>query len=526
MKRPVIPMTIIDRAISVFSPERALRRHQARTMLALATGGYTGGKKNRRQTQNWIAEGGSANQDTVPDLPTLRARSRDMRRNVPIATGAIATRVTNVIGEGLKVYPNIDRNALGLSVEQASEWNRKARAEFELAAWTADFTGVHNFEELQALAFSSTDESGDVFLIRRYRKDPGDTYGTKLQVIEADRVSNPNNAMDSDEIVAGVESNADGIIRGYHVTDRHPGDMFRKAMTWRRVPAFYNDGRPIVLHLFKRMRPDQARGVPFLAPVIEILKQFGEYTDAEVQAAVISAYFTVFVKGAPDGSSGPLPTSADAGPSNGKAEVKLGAGAIIDLAEGEDVVIADPNRPNPNFDAFALAILRQVGVALEIPLELLIKHFTSSYTAGRAALEIAWQTFRRERSWTVKNLCQPFYEWIIEEAILIGRLQAPGFFSDPAIRAAWLKSDWYGQTKISLDPKKDAEADTIDIGNHTKTRQQIVQERTGGDIESKIEQLGVESRMARDAGLIPEPAATPAPAAVPVVPDDDTDKEE
>lgn len=521
MKRPVLPLSLLDRAISVFSPERALRRHQARTLLTMATGGFAGGKRNRRQTQNWIVEGGSANQDTVPDLPTLRARSRDLRRNVPIATGAIATRVTNVVGEGLKVYPNIDRKTLGLEVEQASEWNRRARSEFELAAWTADFTGVHNFEELQALVFSSTDESGDVFIIRRYRKDPGDTYGTKLQVIEADRVSNPNNGMDSDEIVAGIESNADGVIRAYHISDRHPGDMFRKAMNWRRVPAFYNDGRPIVLHLFKRMRPDQARGVPFLAPVIEVLKQFGEYTDAEVQAAVISAYFTVFVKGAPDGSTGPLPTSSDSGVSNGKSEVKLGAGAIIDLAEGEDVTIANPNRPNPNFDAFALALLRQVGVALEIPLELLVKHFTSSYTAGRAALEIAWQTFRRERAWTVKNLCQPFYEWIIEEAILIGRLQAPGFFSDPAIRAAWLKSDWYGQTKISLDPKKDADADTIDIGNHTKTRQQIVQERTGGDIESKIEQLGVETRLARDAGLMSAPAAIAAP----LPPEDETKDE-
>ncbi len=73
---------------------------------------------------------------------------------------------------------------------------------------------------------------------------------------------------------------------------------------------------------------------------------------------------------------------------------------------------------------------------------------------------------------------------------MIGRLDAPGFFTDPAIRSAWLKSEWYGQTKISLDPKKDAEDDAQDLTNCTKTREQIVQERTGGDVESKIEQLG------------------------------------
>ncbi|WP_083338232.1 phage portal protein [Ensifer sp. LCM 4579] len=517
MKLPRAPMTLLDRAIAVFDPVRAVRRHQARQVLALSTGGYTGGKKSRRQTQNWNVDGGSANTDTVPDLPTLRARSRDLRRNVPIATGAIATRVTNVIGEGLQVYPKIDRKALGLSVQQAREWNRKAKTEFELAAWTADFTGVQSFDELQALVFGSTDESGDVFAIRRYRKDAGDTYGTKLQIVEADRVSNPNFGMDTDTLVAGVETSESGVVRAYHVSDRHPGDLFRKAMSWRRVPAFYNDGRPIVLHLFKRLRPDQARGVPYLAPVVEILKQFGEYTDAEVQAAVISAFFTVFVKGSPDGSTGPLPTS-DTSPASGAEEVKLGAGAIVSLADGEDIAVANPNRPNPNFDAFAQALLRQIGVALEIPFELLIKHFTSSYSASRAALEMAWQTFRRERAWLVKSFCQPFYEWVIEEAILIGRLDAPGFFADPARRAAWLKTDWYGPTKVSLDPKKDAEADRQDLENRTKTRQQIIMERTGGDLESKYEQLGIEERLAEENGLSAPP--TPSGAA------DDTGEDE
>jgi hypothetical protein len=52
-----------------------------------------------------------------------------------------------------------------------------------------DFTGVQDFADLQYLAFKSADQSGDVFAVRRYRKDAGDTYGTKLQLVEADRVS-------------------------------------------------------------------------------------------------------------------------------------------------------------------------------------------------------------------------------------------------------------------------------------------------------------------------------------------------
>lgn len=508
MKTPkLVAPSLIDRAIGLFSPAAQLRRQWARTALASANGGYVGGKRNRRSLQNYLPEGGSANADTSADLPTLRARSRDLRRNVPIATGAIATRITNVIGEGLRVLPQVKAGMLGLDVDAAREWNRKAREEFALACWTADFTGVQTFEELQALIFGSVDESGDVLVIRRRRMDPGDTYGTKLQVVEADRISNPDNRMDSANMVAGVETRDDGVVLAYHVSDHHPGDIMRGAMSWRRVPAHYNDGRPICLHLFKRLRPDQARGVPFLSPVIEALKQLGTYTEAEIEAAVVSAFFTVFIE-TPDGQSGPIPSTGEDARS-GKDTVALGKGAIVDLAEGEKVSTANPGRPNPAFDPFVTAIIRQIGVALELPFELLIKHFTSSYSASRAALEMAWQTFRRERAWLVNNLCQPFYEMIIEEAILIGRIEAPGFFDDPAIRRAWLNAVWYGPVKMSLDPKKDAEADAIDIGNRTKARAQIIMERTGGDVESVFEQLGYEEELAEDNGLS-DPAAAMA----------------
>ena len=508
MKKPrLVAPSLVDRLVGVFSPAAQLRRQVARTALASANGGYVGGKRDRRSLQNFVPDGGSANADTSPDLPTLRARSRDLRRNTPLATGAIATRITNIIGEGLRVLPQIDSEALGLDKKAARAWNKKARAEFGLASWTADFTGVHSFEELQALVFGAADESGDVLVIRRYRKDLGDTYGVKLQVIEADRLSNPNNTMDSDTIVGGVECGSDGVVLAYHISDRHPGDVFRKSMSWRRVPAHYNDGRPICLHLFKRLRPDQARGVPFLAPVIEAIKQLGTYSEAEIEAAVLAAFFTVFVK-TPDGQGGPLASTGEDGKS-GKETIALGKGAIVDLAEGEEIVIANPARPNQNFEPFVLAILKQIGAALELPFELLIKQFEASYSASRAALEMAWQAFRRERAWIVRNLCQPFYEMVIEEAILSGRLEAPGFFDDPAIRRAWLNTSWYGPVKMSLDPKKDADADERDIANRTKTRSQIIMERTGGDVESVFEGLGYEKQLAFENGL-DQPAPSPA----------------
>ena len=93
-------MNFFDRAIGVFSPKAVLRRLQQREALALF-GGYNGASLRRPALQNWNPYSGDANSDTITDLPTLRARSRDLARNAPIGGSAINTVVTNVIGTGL-----------------------------------------------------------------------------------------------------------------------------------------------------------------------------------------------------------------------------------------------------------------------------------------------------------------------------------------------------------------------------------------------------------------------------------------
>jgi lambda family phage portal protein len=511
--------TVVDRVVGWWNPERGLARLKSRHMLASATGGYEGGRRERRGTKRWRPAQGSADADTLPDLGDLRARTRDLERNVPIAAGAIATKATNVVGTGLTLQASVDHEYLGLSEDAADAWERAAEREWQLACRSVDFTGVQDFADLQYLAFKSADQSGDVFAVRRFRKDAGDTYGTKLQLVEADRVSNPGGVGDNtpmplgDNLVSGgVEVNADGVPVAYHVTNRHPGAISPAQLKWSRVPARTPDGRRTVIHLFERTRPDLTRGVPYLAPVIELIKQLGDFTDAEVRAAVLTSFVTWFVKTeSPDDPSTPVLGETDSTLPAG--EIKLGSGAVVDLAPGESVEAPSPSRPNPQFDPFFLAITRQIGVALEIPQELLIKHFTASYSASRAALEMAWQSFRRWRSWFARCFCQIVYEWIIEEAVATGRLAAPGFLADPLVRQAYCGANWIGPNRASIDPKKEAEADQVDIALGVKTREQVCLERTGGKIEDKTRQLGKEQKLRDAQGLVPPPAPAPGAAA-------------
>jgi lambda family phage portal protein len=279
-----------------------------------------------------------------------------------------------------------------------------------------------------------------------------------------------------------------------------------------------------MIHLMEMDRISQTRGIPMLAPVIECLKQLDRYTEAELMAAVVSAFFTVFIKtvdgGAGESNTGLMPSVGEPGgvfggdgiPIAGN-EMALGSGTVAELADGEDITIANPNRPNPNFDPFFLAITRQIGIALGIPYEVLIMHFSSSYTASKAAIETARQFFTDRRTWLARNFCQPVYEWFLNEMVARGLILAPGFLEDPVKRAAWCGSKWLGRAPIVLDSVKDANAAEkwIDLG--VETVESITIEKNSGDWFRNQEQR-MREQAARE-GIKPAVPAPEKPAADP-----------
>lgn len=511
MKRA--PLNPLDRVIGWFSPTAGLQRWRARTMMALADGSWKGGRKDRRPTRNWRPGGGSPDADTLRDLPDVRARARDLARNAPIATGAVKTTVTGVVGAGLQLQASIDAEILGITPEQADAAEREQEREFWAFSKRCDFTGVQCFDELQVLAFRSVKESGDCVIVRRFRKDPGDLYGTKMQVIEADRLSNPNRGDDTDRLSGGVETNADGVPIGYHISDKHPGALRIGQLIWERVPARSDDGLRVVIHLFHRDRPELSRGMPLLAPVVEHLKQLSDYSDAEVTAAVVGAMVTMVIE-SPAGTGGDGDVAPIIGEQNtmtAENEMQLGNGAVLGLAPGEKASMMNPSRPNSNFDPFVTAFLTQVGVALGLPLELLTQHFSSSYSASRAALEIAWAHFNGDRVWFAERFCQEVYGWAMDEAVAMGRINRPGWFANPLVREAYLGANWIGPRRYSLNPFQEAQADKLDMETGVKTGEQVCMERTGGEIEKKLDQRAKEMGLAKAAGLVVEPTKAAAP---------------
>ena len=527
-------MNIIDKFVEAVNPSAALRRQNDRIKLELIrsfkNSGYdeSGASRNKNSMRGWLASSKSPQEDIDRNIPILRQRSRSLYMSAPLAVSAIKTNRTNIVGEGLRLKSTIDAAFLRMTPEAAAEWQRNTEREFELWADSkfCDSTRVNNFYEIQQVACLSWLMNGDACALVEYeRPTPAFPYGLRVHLIEADRVSTPHTSgtavnlyatesTTGNRIFNGVEVTDAGRVVAYHICSTYPNSQLRAAKKWQRVKAFGDKtGTPNVLMIFEAERAEQYRGVPYLAPVIESLKQLTRYGEAEMMAAVINGFFTVFITS--EGNTGEMGFTGvlddEDRVSDDDLNYELGPGMVNVLKPGEKIEIADSKRPSSNFDAFTTALAKYVGAALEIPVELLIKSFNSSYSASRAALLEAWKAFRMKRKWLAADFCQPLYEIFLTEAIANGRIKAPGFFLDPAIKKAYCRAQWNGPAPGMLDPVKEATAAEKRIAIGVSTRQRESIEMTGTDFDANVAQLARENQLMKEAGLV-SAAAPPGSA--------------
>lgn len=498
--------------------------------------GYSdaGASRTRRALKGFLARSGAPNEDINWNNATLRQRGRMLYMGAPLATSAVNTNRTKVVGVGLTLKSAIVRDVLGLSPEAAKEWEKRTEAEFRLWAdrkQYCDAIGMNNFDSLQQLALVSWLMSGDVFAVfKRYESTRNNPYSLRIHLVEADRVSTPDtmggltgwpgvtdgrNDETGNQIFDGVEVDGNGMVVAYHIRNTYPWQVaFAEPTVWTRVEAYGERMKlPNILHIMNSERCDQYRGVTYLAQVMEPLLQLRRYTESELMAALIQSFFTAWIVTKTDQSGLPFNTTepseiagvSGVNPHTERAfrdpnEYDMGPGLVTRLREDEDIKFGSPNIPTTGFDLFTKTFCKLIGAGLGIPYDVLVKEYNSSYSSARAALLDAWEDFRMRRKWFVDDFCQPTYEVWLAEAVARGRIKAPGFFDDPLVRAAWCGARWIGPVQGSLDPLKEAKAAVLQIQHGLKTHEQVTRETGGGDWDENVEQLAAENAKLAAAG--------------------------
>lgn len=150
------------------------------------------------------------------------------------------------------------------------------------------------------------------------------------------------------------------------------------------------------------------------------------------------------------------------------------------------------------YDDFTNATIRLIGAGLEIPPEVMMKQFTTSYSAARGALNEFWRTCSMQRDWFTDDFCQPVYEEWFAEAVARGRIHAPVFFTDPARRKAYTACAWNGPARTNLNPVQEVDAAIKRVDAGFSTAQEETAQMTGGDYNRNIKLRMTEAKRKRE----------------------------
>lgn len=510
--------TFGERALYLLSPERGqqayakrIRKERdakaegpSRDKVTQSASGYGahGASRTANALAGWIVNGGAAEDDIDLQSATLRQRSRDLYAGGGLGKSGPDTLNTAVVGWGIYPKPNIDGEMLGISDEEAANWERKTLKEFQLWAGNTmcDAERSKNFYAMQQLAFLSKLVSGDLFVLFGQKENKRTPYTTVIRLLEADRISTPDTNGDSqvketgkgNRIVDGVEISQDGEVLRYYIASRHPLQSENsESVTWTAVDAYGKDtGYANILHISTFERPEQRRGIPFVSAQIEKIKQLDRYINSELAANVVSSMLTAFVISDADDGKMAMEDAVneDEKVTEDDLQLELAPGAIYDLPPGKKIDSVNPLRSNTGFESFVTTMEILIGSGYGIPKEVLVHKYDSNYTASRSAMLDFWRSVRKERAGFNAAFNQPIYEQWLAEAVARGRIDAPGFFDDPAIRQAWCGCDWIGASMGHVDPKKEAEAAAMRVAMNISSQELEASEYNGGNWNEIVRQ--------------------------------------
>ena len=106
-------------------------------------------------------------------------------------------------------------------------------------------------------------------------------------------------------------------------------------------------------------------------------------------------------------------------------------------------------------------------------------------------------------------MMQPIFEIWLHEAVALGRIKAPGFFSDPLLTKAYSGAKWIGPAKGFINETAEVTAAEKRVNMGLSTLAEETAALTGGDVDRNHAQLVKEHNRRVADGLIPDPNIQP-----------------
>ena len=447
-------------------------------------------------TADWQAGIWSPNQELQWSAQRLRARSRELERNNPLARRFFTLMADNVIGHcGIRMQARV----MTVEGKGLHRDNKKIEAAWE--RWGkpryADAGRRFSWQAIQHLAVRTMVRDGECFI----RKVPGfaNDFSYALQLLDADQFDDTYNQAPGDQknqVVQGVEIDQWGAPVAYWMLTRHPGDYVAEKKRVR-IPA------EEIIHLYLPRRAGAVRGEPWLAPVMLPLKMLDGYVESELVAARTASAKMGFIENTED-AGGPDPDQpAD------RAPMEAAPGAIDELEIGQKFVSWDPQHPAGNFGPFLDTLAHWIAAGGNVAHATLTGNLSlvnySSMKVGQQPERDHWRVIQQL---VVDHLCEPVYVDWLRSASLTPELRISAADIRRFEEVRWQPRGW-----PSPDPQKDVQADGAAVSYGFTSPQRVIGE-TGADYEEVLQEIAEFNALADSLGVIihtPKISVPPAP---------------
>lgn len=467
---------MLDNLLAVFAPKAAFERaawRQARLQMAEGQRSYSAAARGRKQA-DWRASAGSADQELLGDLATLRNRHRQMVRDNPYVASAVRNLTANIVGTGIEpcaqhADPQVASLAQGVWAETAAQ--------------PIDIEGRQDVYGVQKLKCRSMIEGGEALTAWL---PEGREPDRRVMLLEGDQLDAAQTRQldNGGRIVAGVEFDALGRRVAYHILDRHPGDhMAWLATTSRRVPAADVD------HLFESVRIGQTRGVPWLHAGLGKIRDVSETEESIRIKKRVEACLSVFRKSGDQGS--PSPLGVQAAQAEGPAWERLVPGMIVTGKPGEEIQVINPSSSGDG-DGFLRGQLMAAAASIGLPYHIMTGDVSqANYSSLRASMVAFWALLD---DWVyhtvVPQQCNPTFRRIMRREAV--RRNEPRLLE---VRASWTppKRSW-------VDPLKDIAAEIMEARAFPGGLSEAMAAR-GRDLRSSLAEMAETNKLIDSLGI-------------------------
>jgi capsid protein len=397
-------------------------------------------------TKESLAGTGYSNSVKMPEsrLRMLRRLCRTCGKRGTIGPAIIGTRVELACGDGLTLSATPKaKNADKIATQAEELWSYYIE---DRAISSCGLFGIHEY--VRGIA-ESAHHNGDVYVVARYSSSLAKRtgFGTFLDAISGASICNPNGRTNSGRLWNGIEYDSKWRARYIHYIAR----IEDNSPKWEKLDLFTEN----FVRVETPFRREEGinRSLPLLTPVLDEVNLLESFRKAYITKAVMNSKMTLLSEGLPNLDY----QFTDATDIGDPSFIPFEDGTIVQAPAGGTIKPIAEASPTSDAVQFSKAYAAEISSSCFVPIEIILKSFDRSYSAGTGSLNECWRVVKVDRS-EIAKIYRLAYNSVMKEGWVNGYIDAPGFNSSPIATHNYCLSIWSGTPRGSLNPLADYKA--------------------------------------------------------------------